>query len=264
MVSGSTVRIAAVGDLHVTKTSAGSLQPLFARVADSANVLLLAGDLTNTGTPDEARVLAKELVVLHHTPVIAVLGNHDLESQQGDEVCRILSDAGVTVLDGDAHEIHGVGIAGIKGFCGGFGPRALAPWGEQIIKQFVREAVDEALKLESALARLRTEHRVALLHYAPIRQTVDREPLEIRAFLGSSRLEEPLSRYPVSFVVHGHAHNGSLEGVTQNGVPVYNVSLPLLNRSFTGQPPIRIFDIQVGSSRVAAHPTPADQVEKVG
>ena len=124
----------------------------------------------------------------------------------------------MTVLDGDACELHGIGIAGVKGFGGGFGKRALGPWGEPIIKQFVHEAVNEALKLEAALARLRTDRLVALLHYAPMQQTVEGEPPEIYPFLGSSRLEEPIGRYPVSLVVHGHAHRGQLEGPHEIGV----------------------------------------------
>src|SRR6185437_14620392 len=158
------VRVAAVGDLHCTKTSQGSFQPLFARVAESAEVLLIAGDLTDYGLVEEARVLVKELAAVR-IPIVAVLGNHDIESGQDAEICRILADAGVTVLNGDACEVHGVGIAGVKGFGGGFGKHALGPWGETIIKQFVREAVDEALKLEAALARLRTPQMIALLHY---------------------------------------------------------------------------------------------------
>ncbi len=138
----------------------------------------------------------------------------------------------------------------MKGFGGGFGRRALGPWGESIIKQFVREAVDEALKLEAALARLRTRQLIAMMHYAPIQQTVEGEPLEIYPFLGSSRLEEPISRYPVTFVLHGHAHRGQLEGKTQGGVPVYNVSLPLLTRSFADRPPFRVFEVPIGDGRL--------------
>ena len=240
------VRVAALADLHCTKTSQGAFQPLFTRIAESADMLLVAGDLTDYGLPDEARVLVKELTALR-IPVAAVLGNHDLESGKSDEVRQILVDAGLVVLDGDACEMLGIGIAGVKGFGGGFGQRALGPWGETIIKQFVREAVDEALKLEAALARLRTPQLVALLHYSPIQQTVDGEPLEIYPFLGSSRLEEPLGRYPVSMVFHGHAHRGKPEGVTKNGVPVYNVSMPLLTRTFTDRPPFRVFDVPVGT-----------------
>jgi Icc-related predicted phosphoesterase len=254
------VRIATLGDLHCTKSAQGTLQPLFARVSEEADLLLLAGDLTDYGLPDEARVLARELTSLR-IPVVGVLGNHDLESGQTDEVRRILTDAGMVVLDGDACEVHGVGIAGVKGFGGGFGQRALGPWGETIIKHFVREAVDEALKLEAALARIRTTRMVALLHYAPVERTVEGEPREIYPFLGSSRLEEPINRYPVSFVVHGHAHRGQLEGATQRGTAVYNVSMPLLTRSFPDHPPFRVFRLPPGNDeageRLPAHSVPA-------
>ncbi len=252
-MAANVVRVAALADLHCTKTSQGAFQPLFARVAEAADIVLIAGDLTDYGLPDEAHVLAKELTALR-IPIAAVLGNHDLESGKADEIRRILTDAGVTILDGDACELHGIGIAGVKGFGGGFGKRALGPWGETIIKQFVREAVDEALKLEAALARLRTAQLVTLLHYSPVQATVDGEPLEIYPFLGSSRLEEPIGRYPVSMVLHGHAHRGQLEGTTQRGVPVYNVSLPLLTRSFADRPPFRVFEVPVGGPEAGERP----------
>ena len=241
------VRVAAVGDLHCSKTSQGAFQSLFARISEAADVLLVPGDLTDYGLPEEAAILAKELHTLR-IPIVAVLGNHDIESDKGAEVRQILADAGVTMLDGDATELLGIGIAGVKGFGGGFGRRALGPWGESIIKQFVREAVDEALKLEAALARLRTKQLVAMMHYAPIQQTVEGEPLEIYPFLGSSRLEEPIGRYPVTLVLHGHAHRGQLEGRTQGGVPVYNVSMPLLTRSFADRPPFRVFEVPVADA----------------
>src|SRR5262249_29400924 len=158
------------------------------------------------------------------------------------------------ILDGDACELFGVGVAGVKGFGGGFGKRALGPWGETIIKQFVREAVDEALKLEAALARLRTGQLVAVLHYSPIQEPVAGEPLEIYPFLGSSRLEEPIGRYPVSLVVHGHAHRGRLQGTTRTGVPVYNVSMPLLTRSFEDRAPFRVFEVPVRERKSAETP----------
>jgi Icc-related predicted phosphoesterase len=189
-------------------------------------------------------VLARELASLR-IPAAAVLGNHDVESGKAGEVRSILGEAGLSILDGDACELAGVGIAGVKGFGGGFGKRALGPWGEAIIKQFVREAVDEALKLEAALARLRTRHLIALLHYSPIQETVEGEPPEIFPFLGSSRLEEPIGRYPVSLVLHGHAHRGRLQGATKSGAPVYNVSMPLLTRSVADQPPFRVFELTV-------------------
>jgi Icc-related predicted phosphoesterase len=244
------VRVAALGDLHCTKSSQGALQPLFAKVAEAAQVMLLAGDLTDYGLPEEARVLARELTPLR-IPTAAVLGNHDVESEKHDEICRILADAGVAVLDGDAVDLHGVGVAGVKGFGGGFGQRALSAWGERTIKQFVHEAVGEALKLESALTRLRTPSIIVLLHYSPVRQTVEGEPPEIYPFIGSSRLEEPINRFPVSFVVHGHAHRGQLEGATKSGVPVYNVSMPLLSRSFPDRPAFRVFEVPIGDKPAA-------------
>jgi len=251
----SSVRVAAVGDLHCTKASVGALQPLFARIAESADVLALCGDLTDRGQPEEARILAKELQVVK-MPKIAVLGNHDFESDAAAEVVDILTQADVTILDGTALEVAGVGFAGAKGFAGGFGERALQSWGEEPIKTFVRAAVDETLKLESALARLRTLGRVVLLHYAPVRDTCDGEPFEIYPFLGSSRLEEPINRYAASVVFHGHAHRGQPEGKTTGGVPVYNVALPLLQRLYPDRPPFRVVEIPAQP----AEPTPSTAV----
>ncbi|HKT81705.1 MAG TPA: metallophosphoesterase [Vicinamibacterales bacterium] len=238
------IRIAAVGDLHCTRTSHGVYQALFARIADSADLLLLAGDLTDHGHPEEARVLARDLSAIK-LPIVGVFGNHDFESNQQDEMRRILADQGITILDGDACESNGIGIAGVKGFAGGFGQRALGAWGEAMIKSFVHEAVNEGLKLEAALRRLRTSRMVVLLHYAPIQQTVVGEPLEIYPFLGSSRLEDPVSRYPVTLVFHGHAHRGQPEGRTRTGVPVYNVSHSLLERLYPDRPPFRLVELQV-------------------
>jgi Icc-related predicted phosphoesterase len=245
------VRIAAVGDLHYPKTSSSVLQPLFAHAAQHADVLVLCGDLTDHGLEDEARLLAKELTAAK-IPVIAVLGNHDYEAGKPETVVTILSEAGVHLLDGDSIEIAGVGFAGVKGFAGGFGERALQPWGEPLIKAFVHEAVGEALKLETALAKLRTALRVALLHYSPIHVTLEGEPAEIYPFLGSSRLEEPLTRYPVAAVFHGHAHRGRLEGRTRDGAPVYNVSLPLLLRhAEPDRPPLRIVELALPAAEAA-------------
>jgi Icc-related predicted phosphoesterase len=249
-VMAELVRIAAVGDLHCTKNSEGVLQPLFAQMAESADVIALAGDLVDYGLPEEAHVFAKEIsvVVRANLPVVAVLGNHDFEGGQPEAVKQVLCDAGITVLDGDAVEIKGVGFAGVKGFCGGFGRRSLEPWGEPATKAFVREAVDEALKLESALAKLRTDNRIALMHYSPVQATVEGEPLEIYAFLGSSRLEEPINRYEVDAVLHGHAHHGSPEGRTRAQIPVYNVSMPLLKRHFPDRPAFRILEVEATPS----------------
>ncbi len=244
--SSGTVRIAAVGDIHLGgKGSDAPLQILFAQVVEHADVLVLCGDLTDRGDPEEARLMAKALGGVA-VPVVAVLGNHDYESGKEREVARILCDAGVHVLDGEAVEVLGIGFAGIKGFAGGFGRRALGPWGEGLIKQFVREALDEALKLETALGQLRTERRVAILHYSPIAATVQGEPLEIYPYLGSSRLEEPLLRYPVDVVFHGHAHHGALEGRTMGDAPVYNVSMVLLQQSFPDRPAFRVVELATG------------------
>jgi Icc-related predicted phosphoesterase len=242
-LNGDVVRVAAVGDLHCGKASQGAFQPLFTRMAESADVVAMCGDLTDYGLPEEARILAREINTVLKLPIVADFGNHDYESGHADEVCSILADAGVRVLDGDGVEIRGVGFAGVKGFAGGFGDRALQSWGEPVLKQFVREAVEEALKLETALARLRTPRRVVVLHYSPIRATVDTEPAEILPFLGSSRLEDPINRYGATLVVHGHAHHGAPEGRTTIGVPVYNVSLPVLRAAFPEQPTFRIFEI---------------------
>jgi Icc-related predicted phosphoesterase len=239
------VRIAAIGDMHYGRTAApGTLQPLFAQITETADVAVLCGDLTDYGLPDEARALAREISTALKVPTVAVLGNHDYESGQQAEVRQILVDAGVVMLDGDTTEIHGIGFAGVKGFAGGFGRRALGPWGEEIIKKFVHECLDEALKLESALARLRTERLIAVLHYAPIQDTVEGEPREIFPFLGCSRLEEPITRYPVSAVFHGHAHHGQPEGRTRTNVPVFNVSMSLMKEKFPDRP-FRLLDVEM-------------------
>ncbi|WP_292935759.1 metallophosphoesterase [Noviherbaspirillum sp.] len=241
-MSQETIRLAAVGDLHCTKTSTSELRSFFLQAADNADILLLCGDLTDYGLPEEAHVLAEALSPAR-IPVVAVLGNHDFESGKEDEVRRILTGAGVHMLDGEACEIHGIGFAGVKGFAGGYGRRSLGPWGENTIKHFVNEAIQETLKFESALAKLRTSQRIGLLHYSPIQATVEGEPPEIFAFLGTSRLEEPLIRYPVNAVFHGHAHRGQPEGKTANNIPVYNVAKPLLERTFPGRPAFRIVEI---------------------
>src|SRR5437588_11816552 len=240
-----TVRIAAVADIHVKKTGQGSMHAIFGRATEEADVLLLCGDLTDYGAVEEAKILAKEITSSLRIPAIGVLGNHDVESDHEKEIVQIMTDAGVVMLDGDAHELHGVGFAGVKGFGGGFGRRSLGAWGEEIFKKFVHETIEEALKLESALARLRTPQKIAVLHYSPIQATVVGEPLEIVAFLGSSRLEEPIDRYRVNTVFHGHAHHGALEGRTKGNAAVYNVAMPRLRKQFPDELPFRIIEIPV-------------------
>jgi Icc-related predicted phosphoesterase len=253
------VRIAAIGDLHYSRTSTqGSLQPLFAQITEAADVLVLAGDLTDYGLAEEARALAREITGTLKIPCVGVLGNHDYESGQQDEIRLILKEAGIITLDGDTTEIFGIGFAGVKGFAGGFGRRALGPWGESIIKTFVREAVDEALKLETALARLRNDYLIAVLHYSPIQETVEGEPREIFPFLGCSRLEEPLTRYPVNAVFHGHAHHGQPEGRTRTGAAVYNVCASLM-REISPERPFRIVDLDVRAHAAARRMEEAKQ-----
>lgn len=250
------VRIAAISDLHCTRASRGAYQKILDQIAESADVLVICGDLTDHGLPEEAEVLAKELSVAAKLPTVAVLGNHDLESGREQDVCRILGDAGVTILDGDAKEIRGIGFAGVKGFCGGFGRATLSAFGEPAIKDFVKESLNEVMKLETALQRLQTTQRVAVLHYAPTRETVEGEPPEIFPFLGSSRLEEPLNRYQVTVAVHGHAHKGAPEGHTSVGIPVYNVSMPVMKAAFPDRPAFRLLEMHVAKKALPPHRVP--------
>lgn len=229
------VRIAGLGDLHVTEKAEHPYRDLFAEIAEKADVLALCGDLTNLGRPHEAEILAEDLRACR-IPVVGVLGNHDLESGAGPEVRRILCQAGLKLLDEETHELAGIGFAGVKGFAGGFGARMLSPFGEEAIKHFVNEAVNEAFHLENALHALaqETARMVVVLHYAPIPETVVGEPPEIFPFLGSSRLAETIDRFPVKAVFHGHAHHGTAQGHTRMGVPVFNCALPVVKD--TGRP----------------------------
>jgi Icc-related predicted phosphoesterase len=241
------MRIAAAGDLHCTKENKGRFQPVLTQIRDRADVVVLCGDLTDFGLPEEAEILAQELRQNLSTPILAVLGNHDYESGRAEEVRRIFSGAGIKILDGESVELNGVGFAGAKGFGGGFGERVLQPWGEKAIKDYVQETIQESLKLESALARLKTAQKVVLLHYSPTASTVEGEPLEIYPFVGTSRLEEPIDRHGATLVLHGHAHHGTPEGRTKGNVPVYNVAMPLLARAYPNLPPFRIIDLPSGS-----------------
>jgi Icc-related predicted phosphoesterase len=239
------LRLAALADLHYSAKSHGALQDVFSQISAAADVFLLCGDLTDAGLPQEAEVLVKDLSTYVKIPMVAVLGNHDYETGHQDQVKELLVSVGVRVLDGTFCEIAGVGFAGVKGFAGGFGRVALQPWGETAIKHFVQEAVNEAAKLESALAGLQTGQRVVLLHYAPIRTTVVGENIEIFPFLGSSRLEEPINQFKPAAVFHGHAHGGNPEGRTGSGVPVYNASQAVLRRAFPEKPPFRLIEVRV-------------------
>jgi Icc-related predicted phosphoesterase len=217
------LKIAAIGDLHVREDEPPQYVELFEEVSRRADVLLLTGDLTDLGKPQEAKVLAEQLRACR-IPIVGVLGNHDFECEAADEVAAILKDAGLRLLDGQVTEVDGVGFAGVKGFVGGFGRRMLGSFGEPAIKAMVAESVNEAIRLENALRQVASKRACVLLHYAPIPETVQGEPLEIFPFLGSSRLAETIDRFKVSAVVHGHAHRGAYHGRTPGGVPVYNVA----------------------------------------
>lgn len=235
------LRVAAVGDLHVGENHDRPHRDLFDRVHEDADVLCLAGDLTNFGKTREVEILLEDIKACR-IPIVAVLGNHEFECGQPEHVRDMLCEAGVKVLDGQAYEIDGVGFAGGKGFVGGFGRYMLSSFGEPQIKRFVQEAVDDASVIENSIRMLRTERSVVVLHYAPVVDTVVGEPPEIHAFLGSSRLGETVDRYDnVSLVVHGHAHRGAPEGRTHKGVPVYNVALPVLRT--LGEVPYRVFEV---------------------
>src|SRR3954463_6930167 len=230
------LRVAAIGDLHVQENDVAPYRDLFAEISSEADVLVLCGDLTNFGKTSEAEILAEDIRACS-IPVVGVLGNHDYECGQPEEVARILHEAGMTVLDEQAIEIDGVGFAGVKGFMGGYGRGELAPFGEPIAKAFVDEAMNEARKLENQLRTLRTERSVAVLHYSPIVDTIEGEPEAIYQYLGSQRLCDPIDRFEhVKAVVHGHAHHGTYEGRTPRGTPVYNVAQfvvkPLFGRPY--------------------------------
>jgi Icc-related predicted phosphoesterase len=219
-----TITVAAIGDLHVREDSERSYRALFEEISEVAHVLALAGDLTDFGKTGEAERLAEDLRACT-IPTVGVLGNHDFESGQPETVAEILRQAGVKLLDDQATVIDGVGFAGVKGFLGGFDRGELGAFGEDAVKVFVDEALNEARKLENQLRTLRTERVMAVLHYAPIADTVEGEPLQIYPFLGSSRLADAVDRFDnVKAVVHGHAHRGAFRGETPRGVPVYNVA----------------------------------------
>jgi Icc-related predicted phosphoesterase len=233
-----TVRLAAVGDIHVGRDSAGQLRASLDGIAERADALLIAGDLTHRGKVYEAEVLAADLreLVDGGLPVVAVLGNHDYHSDEQDELTAVLTGIGVTVLEGSAVtlDIGGrrVGIAGTKGFGGGFAGRHASDFGEPEMKAFVRESARLATGLRQALAGLDTDLRVALLHYSPVAETLIGEPPEIFAFLGSYLLAEAVDQAGADLVLHGHAHRGSRSGVTARGIPVRNVAQPVIGRAY--------------------------------
>lgn len=235
------MRIAATADIHFTPQSYDSLREPMTRVRDEADVLVIAGDLTNFGRPDEMRSLLNALVRLR-IPIVAVLGNHDYESGQEQELIKMMTDEGIKVLDGSSYERDGVGFAGTKGFIGGFGRGVLTSFGEREIKAFVKASVNETLKLERAVSMVRAPKIVIVTHYAPIAETIQGEPPEIFPFLGSSRMAEVIDRHQAALALHGHAHHGKLNGVTTGGVPVRNVAISLL-LAHDATRPYRVFDL---------------------
>lgn len=235
------MRIAATADLHFTPERYSALREQLDRVRDEADVLIVAGDLTNYGRPEEMEPLLNAFVRLR-LPIIVVLGNHDYESGKQADLAQAMTSAGVKVLDGSSYQRDDVGFAGTKGFVGGFGRGMLTAFGEDEVKTFVRAGIDEALKLERAMSQLRTNKRVVVLHYSPIAATVEGESPEIYPFLGTSRLAEVVDRHGADLVLHGHAHNGRPNGVTATGIPVHNVAITLLQSQ---NPPAvyRVFDV---------------------
>jgi Predicted phosphoesterases, related to the Icc protein len=227
----SKVRVAASGDLHCREDQHGRFRNFIKHVNEVADILLLCGDLTDRGTPEEARILAEDLSALR-IPCVAVFGNHDYEAGCSKQVCAELTKANVHVLDGDHFVFEKVlGVAGIKGFGGGFGRATLQAFGEGPVKAFVQEGVGESLKLEAALGQLDTPKKVVMLHYSPVPETCVGEQPEIMPFLGTSRLAYPIDHYGAAVVFHGHSHFGSREGKTPGGIRVLNVAMPMLAKT---------------------------------
>ncbi len=235
------MRIAATADIHFSPQSYDRLREPLSRVRDDADILVIAGDLTNYGKPEEMTSLLNALVRLR-IPIVAVLGNHDYESCQEQELMKMMTAEGIKVLDGSSYERDGIGFAGTKGFLGGFGRGVLTAFGEPAIKQFVQASLDETMKLERALSMLRTPKTVIVTHYAPVVETVHGEPQEIWPYLGNSRLAEVIDRHGASLAVHGHAHHGKPDGKTTGGVPVHNVALGLMLQHNGGKP-YRVFEV---------------------
>jgi uncharacterized protein len=235
------MRIAATADIHFSPQSYDRIREPLAQVREEADVLVIAGDLTNYGRPDEMTSLLNALVRLR-VPIVAVLGNHDYESGQEQELIRMMTAEGIKVLDGSSYERDGVGFAGTKGFLGGFGRGVLTAFGEKETKSFVQASLDETMKLERALTMLRAQKIVIVTHYAPVVETVHGEPPEIWPYLGTSRLAEVIDRHGAVLALHGHAHHGNPDGKTTAGVPVHNVALSLM-LSHNGGKPYRVFEI---------------------
>ena len=241
-VSEKKLRIAAIGDIHVRTDSKFIGVENYESLNKDADILLLAGDLTNIGTIEEAHHLATLLRKLH-IPVAGVFGNHDYHNDQDVEIRTILKEEGKFIfLDETPFELNGVSFAGVKGFGGGFDNHMLTAFGEPALKKYVHEVVNESLQLDTLLSQISTEKKVVVMHYSPIKETCIGEPEEIYSFLGSSHLVEPINNYDVSIVFHGHAHYGTHEGKTLKNIPVYNVSLEVLKKA-SSENPLKIFQV---------------------
>jgi Icc-related predicted phosphoesterase len=234
MSEGTAVRIAAAGDLHCDEESRDAVMAAFDAVDGEADLLLLGGDLTSHGEPEQAAVLAEAYNAIS-TPAVAVLGNHDLHSGRGDEIASLLADAGLVLLGagGPTHALVGdLGVAGTKGFVGGFRGLGLPDFGEPSLRALYAETTAEVDALTDGLREISScRLRIALLHYSPTPETLRGEPPEILTFLGSDRLAAPILEQRPDLVLHGHAHAGAFQASLQ-GIPVYNVSVPVMGRDF--------------------------------
>jgi len=223
------IKIAAMGDVHMQQTIQNSYKNIFEEISKEADILVLAGDLTDHGTKEEAQMLVEELKSCT-IPIVGVLGNHDFTSGHQADISKILSPGCMFLLGDEPIEIKGVGFAGTKGFGGGFGSHMLGAFGEDELKHLVYKTLNESLKLEESLTKITASKKIVVMHYSPVRETLIGESEEIFPFLGSSRLEEPIDNFNVNVVFHGHAHYGSLHGETLKGIPVYNVAIPVLKK----------------------------------
>lgn len=229
------IRIAAVGDVHYDRRSGGRLSKFMDSLSNSADLLLLAGDLTQVGSIEEISVLADDLAE-SPVPVVSVLGNHDFHSNQQDRIMEILARARVTVLERSSVSLeingHSIGIVGLKGFGGGFMGACGSDFGEPEMKSFIRTTKSLAETLRGSLLELRTDYKVALTHYSPCEETLLGEKKEIYPFLGSYLLAEAIDEGGADIAFHGHAHHGTERGMTAGGIPVRNVALPVIRHAF--------------------------------
>ncbi len=222
-----------MADLHFGPESLKTFSSMFKSAGDEADIIVLCGDLTMRGLVEEARGLV-EAMGNSRIPIATVLGNHDHEANNQEEIMDVLEGAGIKVLERGTYIMPGrsIGFCGTKGFCGGFMPSRIAPFGERILKMFINETYKEANKVNRALKGLKADFKVVVYHYAPVRDTCLGERCEIIPFLGSSILSDPVDTFKANLVLHGHSHNGSEKGLTLRGIPVRNVALPIHGRHY--------------------------------